>query len=104
MPSLSTQSRVRFSWLSVIGILCIALVLMSGIIQVAHCHANGQPDHDCSLCVTAHLAIQIVALVSIAIACQTLVAFVSRLVLQIPRKLFFFKLACRPPPAEIAFA
>jgi hypothetical protein len=104
MPSLSTQSRVRFSWLSVIGIVCVALVLMSGMIQVMHSHANGQPDNDCPLCVTAHQAIQIVALVSLAIACQTLVAFVSRLVLQTPRKLFFFKLACRPPPAETALA
>jgi hypothetical protein len=100
----SAHSRIRFSWLSVIGILCVALVLMSGIIQVAHNHANGQPDNDCPLCVTAHQAIQIVALISLAIACQTLVAFVSRPILQTPRKLFFFKLASRPPPAETAFA
>ena len=104
MASLSTHSRIRFTWLSAIGILCVALVLMSGIIQVAHSHANGQPDHDCSLCVTAHQAVQIVALICLAIACQVMVAFVARPVLQAPRKRFFFKLACRPPPAETAFA
>ena len=104
MPSLSTYPRIRFSWLSAIGILCIALVLMSGIIQVAHSHANGQPDNDCPLCVTAHLAVQIVALVTLAVACQVMVALVSRPVPQAPRRRFFYKLACRPPPAETAFA
>lgn len=83
----------------------MALVLMSSMIQVVHSHANGQPDNDCPLCVTAHQAIQIVALVSLAIACQTLVTFVSRLVLQIPRRIFLFKLASRPPPfTEAVFA
>ena len=50
----SVLSRVRLNWISALGILCIGLVLMSGMAQVAHFHTSGTIDHDCALCVAAH--------------------------------------------------
>ena len=50
----SILSRIRLNWVSALGILCIALVMISGMAQAAHFHASGTIDHDCALCVAAH--------------------------------------------------
>jgi hypothetical protein len=78
--------------------------LISGIVQVAHTHASGEPDHDCALCVTAHQAIQVVALVVLSLSSRSVTAVAPEPILDLPRQHFFFKLACRPPPAAPAFA
>jgi hypothetical protein len=104
MRYLSSRPRAQWSWANLLGIFCIALVLMSGFIQVTHTHTSGQPDHDCALCITAHQVTQGVAaftlglsvhLVSSAPACQTI---------ELPNHKFIFKLASRPPPVVSALA
>lgn len=104
MRFLSARLRAGSSWISLIGIACIALVLMIGIIQVAHSHPSGHPDPDCSLCVTAHQAVQVVALVTLDVSSQPIEHVWPEPALQSPHRGFFYCPDCRPPPAETAFA
>ncbi|MBB6144849.1 hypothetical protein HNQ77_002805 [Silvibacterium bohemicum] len=92
------------SWLALLGIVCIALVLASSVVQVAHSHPSGEPDHDCSLCVTAHHVIQIAPSVQLDLVSLPVAVLTSEPALALPHRRFFFKLSCRPPPAESAFA
>lgn len=104
MRFLSSRLRARSSWIALLGIVCVALVLMIGIVQVVHSHPSGHPDPDCSLCVTAHQAVQVVALITLDLSSQPVEHVWPEPVLQLPRPSFFFRLDCRPPPAESAFA
>ncbi|HEX3660669.1 MAG TPA: hypothetical protein VHU89_04525 [Acidobacteriaceae bacterium] len=90
--------------MSILGIVCIALVLFAGVVHVAHFHANGQIDHDCALCVTAHQAVQIAALVVVVLSSQPVVRRVIERHSPTPRQRFLLKLANRPPPVPGAFA
>jgi hypothetical protein len=93
------------SWVRVLGVVCIALVLLSGTIQVSHAHVIGQVDHEgCSLCVTAHHAVQGVALVTLDIYVQHVTRVAPKVQNETPRQRFLLKLANRPPPAVPAFA
>jgi hypothetical protein len=104
MRFLSSKLRARSSWIALVGIVCVALVLMIGIVQVVHSHPSGHPDPDCALCVTAHQAVQVVALITLNISSQTVEHISLEPDLQLPRSSFFFRLDCRPPPAESASA
>jgi hypothetical protein len=82
----------------IFGIICVALILMSGVVQAAHTHATAQADHDCALCVAAHSVAQaaapvILAVTSLAVAPVTGARSITR-----PRRAVYFRLACRPPP------
>jgi hypothetical protein len=92
------------TWLAMLGILCVALVLTSSIVQVAHSHPSGQTDHDCSLCVSAHHVIQIAAAVGLVLSSLSVAPVAAEPVTAQPRRYFFFKLWSRPPPADPAFA
>jgi hypothetical protein len=104
MDILHAPPRSRFSWLALLGMVCIALVLAGSIVQVAHTHPSGQPDHDCSLCVSAHHVIQIAPAVHLAVASVTVAPIAVEPVLALPHRQFFYKLSSRPPPADPAFA
>jgi hypothetical protein len=104
MRFLSSRLRTRSSWVALLGIVCVALVLMVGIVQVVHSHPSGHPDPDCALCVTAHQAIQVVALITLNVSSQPVEHVSLEPDLQLPRRSFFFRLDCRPPPAESASA
>jgi hypothetical protein len=104
MQFLSSKPRKRSTWISLVGILCAALVLMIGVVQVAHSHPNGRIDPDCALCITAHQAVQVVALITLDISSQPVEHVSPEPVLQLPHRSFFFRLDCRPPPAESAAA
>jgi hypothetical protein len=104
MDQFYARSRSRRSWLVVLGVLCVALLLTSSIVQVAHNHPSGQPDHDCSLCVSAHNVIQIAPTVHLALSSLPLAAVAAEPALALPRRYFFYTLWSRPPPADPAFA
>lgn len=104
MRFVSSKPRPRSSWVTLLGIVCVALVLMVGIVQVVHSHPSGHPDPDCALCVTAHQAIQVVALITLDISSQPVEHVVPEPRLELPRRSFFFRLDCRPPPTESIFA
>ena len=104
MPKRASRLNWQFSPLALVGMICIALVLMMGIVQVAHSHPSGQPDHDCALCVSVHQVIQVVALVILYVTSLAVVHFISEPARHLPSRAFFYKLASRPPPAAPAFA
>ncbi|MGA7523641.1 MAG: hypothetical protein WBW84_14405 [Acidobacteriaceae bacterium] len=91
----------RLSWVSILGVVCIALVLFAGVVHVAHFHANGQIDHDCALCVTAHQAVQVVAVVAVILCWQPVVQRIAERRSPTPRQRFVLKLANRPPPVPV---
>jgi hypothetical protein len=104
MRFVTAQRGSRLSWVSLLGIICVALVLMTGILQVTHSHPSGQIDHDCSLCVTAHHAVQAVVVVTLAVSSRQVARFVPESFTPVPRQRFVLKLANRPPPVPPAFA
>jgi hypothetical protein len=104
MHFLSSRLRTRSSWISLIAIACVALVLMIGIVQVVHSHPGGHADPDCALCVSAHQAVQVVALITLDVSSQPVEHVWPEPKLQHPRRGVFFRLDCRPPPAESSIA
>ncbi|MGC2619576.1 MAG: hypothetical protein WA414_11085 [Acidobacteriaceae bacterium] len=87
-----------------LAILCIALVLFTGILQVTHSHPNGHIDPDCSLCMTAHHAAQVVVVVTAEVSVQPVARVVAEKFSPLPRQRFVLKLAIRPPPVPAAIA
>lgn len=104
MRFVTAERGTRLSWVSVLGILCIALVLTTGILSVTHTHANGQIDHDCALCFTAHQVVQIAVVVTILLASRPIARFTCEKFAPLPRQRFVLKLANRPPPVSAVFA
>ncbi len=99
------HKRAHGSWVKWLGVLCIALVLLTGFIQVTHTHTYGHADHEgCSLCVTAHHVVQTVALVMLAVSVQPVLQLAPEKNSELPRQRFLLKLANRPPPDAPAFA
>ncbi len=105
MAGLPLSSRIRKPlWLAV-SFLCIALVALAGVVQVAHTHADGRLDQpDCALCHTAHLVVQpsvpqsLPHLVWVEATAAVTPQPMSR------QHLSVFSLYTRPPPVDLAFA
>ena len=98
----SVLVKPRIGWASVLGILCIALVLMSGMVQAAHFHAAGTIDHDCALCVAAHSAAHVAPAITLYwVGAEVAVVAPARR-LHMPRRAVFFQLISRPPPSGSA--
>lgn len=98
MSLLTARRHTALSLVSILGILCIVLVLVTGVVHVAHFHPNGQLDQDCSLCITAHQAVQVAAIVVVILCSQPLVHRVAERIEPAPRQRFVQQLANRPPP------
>ncbi len=87
----------------ILGVICIALILMSGVMQMAHSHASAQADHDCALCVVAHQVAQAAAPVIFAVASLPVAPVTTARSTPRPRRAVYFRLACRPPPEPWLF-
>jgi hypothetical protein len=93
------------SWFRWIGVLCIALVLLVGFIQVTHTHSGGHVDREnCSLCNTAHQVAQTVATVTVVVSIHPVWRAAAEKPLERPRQKFLHKLANRPPPVSLIAA
>lgn len=90
--------KPRLGWASVLGILCIALVMMSGMAQAAHFHASGTIDHDCALCVAAHSAAHAAPAITLHLSGVQVAVVASARRLHMPCRAVFFRLNSRPPP------
>lgn len=90
--------KMRISRALFMGVLCIALVLMSGMVQAAHFHASGQPDHDCALCLTMHSVAQATAPIVVHFSSRSVEALTLARTISRPRAAVHFRLASRPPP------
>jgi len=108
MRFVTAARRPRRLWVgriaALLGIVCIALVLFTGILQVTHHHADGRLDPDCSLCMTAHHVAQAVVVVTIELTSQPVARTVVESFTPLPRQRFVLKLANRPPPETPVFA
>ncbi|HTW47461.1 MAG TPA: hypothetical protein VMD92_05905 [Acidobacteriaceae bacterium] len=91
-------ARMRVFRALVLGSLCVALVLMSGMIQAAHFHADGQLDHDCALCMTAHSVAQAAAPIALIFTSRQVEALAAPRTIARARDAVHFRLASRPPP------
>lgn len=98
------KKRFQWSWVSLLGIVCIALVLLTGFIQITHAHPARQIDDGCSLCNTAHHVVQTVALVCVAVTVRPIWRIASDKPSARPRQKFLHKLANRPPPVALIAA
>jgi hypothetical protein len=101
MRWLTAKRGAGLSWVSILGIVCIALVLLTGVVHAAHSHPNGQIDQDCALCVTAHQVVQIAAVVVVLLSSQPVVHRIVQRRAPAPRQRFVLKLANRPPPVPV---
>jgi len=104
MRFVTAKRGTGFSWVALLGIVCIALVLTTSIVSVTHSHPSGQIDHDCALCFTAHQVVQIAVVVTILVASRPIARFTSEKFAPLPRQRFVLKLANRPPPVPAVFA
>ena len=97
-----TRNPGRQPWRIFLALLCVLLVVVAGIVQVAHIHADGAVTHaDCSLCVAAHVTVHLVQrpapAPSVVVVAVTETAPLSFL----PAALSTFALFTRPPPAAV---
>jgi hypothetical protein len=86
----------------VLGVLCISLLMLGGVVSATHSHVAADMSHqDCGLCVSAHMAIQVAASVTqvFVSAVFTRVEAANPVVQRyfIPQ----FALFSRPPPADL---
>jgi hypothetical protein len=91
-------------WLAV-GFLCIALVALTGVVQVAHTHADGGLGQlDCALCHTAHLVVHPSVPRSLphTVWVEARVAVTPQPISR--QHLSVFSLFTRPPPVDLAIA
>jgi len=98
MRPVTARRGAGLPWVSILGILCIELVLFVGIVHVTHFHANGQIDQDCALCVTVHQAVQVAAVVAVILFSQPVVHRIAERIEPAPRQRFVLKFVNRPPP------
>jgi hypothetical protein len=94
-----TASSMRSRWRILLGVVCIALIMVGGLVSVTHTHSQREITHqDCGLCVTAHMAIQVAVTVTQVCVAQVFTRVeTSRPVAShdfIPQ----FALFSRPPP------
>lgn len=94
------QSKTVLRWFPLLGILCISLVLLSGMIQAAHFHATGQTDHDCALCVAAHHVPRAAPQIALLINSRPVTRLLAPSRIRHPRRAVYFRLVSRPPPAS----
>jgi hypothetical protein len=90
--------KMRISRALLMGALCVALVLVSGMVQAAHFHASAQPDHDCALCLTMHSVAQATAPMVLHFSSRSVASLVPARAISRPRAAVHFRLASRPPP------
>ena len=101
MVARRTAQNEQTRWRTFLAVLSIALILLVGVVSVAHTHAAADVSHaDCGLCATAHVSIQVVAAPVIIPAALTESRVQSARTIERPRTLTRFALFTRPPPAD----
>jgi len=65
-----TTSPRQSSWRILLAVLCIALIMVGGVVSATHTHSQREISYqDCGLCVTAHMAVQVaVAVTQVCVA------------------------------------
>jgi hypothetical protein len=97
-----TSAHVRTPWRILLGVLCISLILLGGIVAATHTHSHEEVSHqDCGLCVTAHMAVQVAVTVTQVCVAQVFTRVETSS--PVPSHQFtpLFALFSRPPPAAL---
>jgi quinol-cytochrome oxidoreductase complex cytochrome b subunit len=96
-----TTSLRRTPWRIFLGVLCIALIMVGGVVSATHTHSQRETSHqDCGLCVTAHMAVQIaVTVTQVCVAHQVFTRVEASNPVARPQFAPQFALFSRPPPA-----
>lgn len=84
---------------AVMMLVCLALVLLLTVVQVAHVHASAQDADHCPLCMVLHSAIPVAATVAAIILVQLAAAAPVLQVRAVTRN-WHPQLFTRPPPAS----
>jgi hypothetical protein len=96
-----TTSQMRSPWRTLLGVLCIALIMVGGIVSVTHTHSQQETSHqDCGLCVTAHMAVQISVTVTQVSVAQVFIRVEASRPVASHEFTPQFALFSRPPPAD----
>lgn len=83
------------------ALVCALLVVFAGVVQVAHTHPGQCGTHaDCSLCVAAHLTVQMAQSPAPAPPVQVIAVFEAAPVRSAASALSTFALFTRPPPTS----
>ncbi|HKR26215.1 MAG TPA: hypothetical protein VJS11_02130 [Acidobacteriaceae bacterium] len=90
--------RLRISRALLLGCICIALVMLSGMIHAAHFHSLAGPDHDCALCLAVHTVVQAAPALALHITCQAMGRATPVQAVAVPRSAVYFRLTGRAPP------
>jgi hypothetical protein len=100
-PVLQARARRTQALRSLLGLLCIALVLLAGGVHLLHDHAtvNGT-DPACSLCTLCHVAVAEIATTPAPAALEAVVFAPPVSVIAAPSRYFALSLYVRPPPSE----
>ncbi len=97
----ATQARAqrkRTLW-SLLGLLCIALVLLAGGVHLLHNHATADgTDPACSLCTLSHVAALPGAVAPAPVVFEAVVFSPPPVLAAVPPRFFSFALYVRPPP------
>ena len=97
-----TTSQMRSPWRVLLGILCIALIMVGGIVAVTHTHSQREINHqDCGLCVTAHMAVQVAVTVTQVCVAQVFTRVEASRPVASHDFTPQFALFSRPPPAGL---
>ena len=92
--------RPQPKWRLLLGVLCIGLVLVAGILSVTHSHTDGVSHSDCGQCITAHATVDIARLVAqLIVALLVILVAASAVTSRVQSSLFRCALFTRPPPA-----
>jgi hypothetical protein len=100
MLSKYATPQVRTPWRLLLGVLCISLILVVGTLSVTHTHADGKVHSECSLCITAHLAVHVSAPPPQIFLSQVFTEFEAARPVARPQSAPLFALFSRPPPAD----
>jgi len=104
MPS-KLNPRALSPWKSFLGVLCMALVLISGTLSVTHSHAHAVDEHGtCGLCVSAHMAADLTAPAPQIVLVQVFTELEPAAPVARPQSAPHFALFSRPPPASASLA
>jgi len=95
-----TTSQLRSPWRVLLGVLCISLIMVAGVVAAAHTHSQHEITHsDCSLCVTAHVAVQIAVTVTPICIAQVFTRVEASSPVARAQFIPQYALFSRPPPA-----
>jgi quinol-cytochrome oxidoreductase complex cytochrome b subunit len=97
-----TTSQMRSPWRVLLGVLCIALIMVGGVVAATHTHSQREiPHQDCGLCVTAHMAVQVAVTVTQVCVAQVFTRVEASRPVASHDFTPQFALFSRPPPAGL---